>query len=232
MLFSDLKVANLINSKFEPCWQSVRPVPMVRIDFGNGMQVVRTLHGNIATYVCAPDGQVLDILPGIYAPEPYQRALASFALLPGYLVTPDSSGGPSVRLVKYHETQARLLAEDGVAGQIVASPMDQTKLLVEGRIKYLLSRSAALERTSDGKPPAEMSASELANWSALVEDTRVNERVRRLTIHEKLAACGPVRPDGIKKWLYKEVLHADLDDPYLGLGPTLFASYPFADGHR
>jgi hypothetical protein len=32
----------------------------------------------------------------------------------------------------------------------------------------------------------------------------------------------------VTKKLYKEVLHADLDDPYLGLGPTLFAGYPFA----
>ena len=36
------------------------------------------------------------------------------------------------------------------------------------------------------------------------------------------------QPAALTKWLYKEVLHADLDDPYLGLGPALFASYPFA----
>jgi hypothetical protein len=28
--------------------------------------------------------------------------------------------------------------------------------------------------------------------------------------------------------MYKEVLNADLDDPYLGLGRVLFANYPFA----
>ena len=37
-----------------------------------------------------------------------------------------------------------------------------------------------------------------------------------------------VAPGGITKWLYREVLHADLDDPYLGLGDLLFANYPFA----
>jgi hypothetical protein len=31
------------------------------------------------------------------------------------------------------------------------------------------------------------------------------------------------------KWLYKEVLHLDLDDPYLGLQTTLFDGYPFDD---
>ena len=30
------------------------------------------------------------------------------------------------------------------------------------------------------------------------------------------------------RWLDREVLHADLDDPYLGLGKILFDTYPFA----
>jgi hypothetical protein len=37
-----------------------------------------------------------------------------------------------------------------------------------------------------------------------------------------------VQPAAVMKRLYKDVLHADLDDPYLGLGPTLFANYAFA----
>ena len=37
--------------------------------------MTRTLHGNIATYVCTADGQVLDILPGIYAADAYQAKL-------------------------------------------------------------------------------------------------------------------------------------------------------------
>jgi hypothetical protein len=38
----------------------------------------------------------------------------------------------------------------------------------------------------------------------------------------------------VTKLVYKEVLHVDLDDPYLGLGEVLFATYPFAkeDGGR
>ena len=39
---------------------------------------------------------------------------------------------------------------------------------------------------------------------------------------------GMVRPEKVLKPIYKDVLHADLDDPYLGLGKELFASYPFA----
>jgi hypothetical protein len=72
------------------------------------------------------------------------------------------------------------------------------------------------------------SKEESANWNLLSEDTRLNETVRRRQIHEMLANAGLVKPDQVKKRIYKEVLHADLEDPYLGLGNLLFANYPFA----
>src|SRR5262245_46414519 len=53
----------------------VRPAPIIRIDFGNDTVVTRTLHGNVASHVCFVDGQVLDILPGIYTPAVYAAAL-------------------------------------------------------------------------------------------------------------------------------------------------------------
>ena len=75
-------------------------------------------------------------------------------------------------------------------------------------------------------------AASLAAWPVLALDSRVNELLRRRTIHEHLARRGAVRPDDIKSWLFKEVLHADIDDPLLGLGPLLNASYPFAEEDR
>jgi hypothetical protein len=39
----------------------------------------------------------------------------------------------------------------------------------------------------------------------------------------------PVTPDAISKWLYREVLGTDLDDPYLGLKDVLFKNYPFVE---
>ena len=75
MLFSNEVVAQYINENFEPTWESVRPVPQVTIDFGNGKVIRRTLHGNVATYACAADGRVLDVLPGIYEPRTYVARL-------------------------------------------------------------------------------------------------------------------------------------------------------------
>ena len=84
MLFSQESVASFVNENFEPTWETVRPVPIVRIDFGNGTVVTRTLHGNIATYVCTADGQVLDLLAGIYTPAVYVQRLQQFRLLANY----------------------------------------------------------------------------------------------------------------------------------------------------
>jgi hypothetical protein len=68
-----------------------------------------------------------------------------------------------------------------------------------------------------------------ATGQLLETDSHFNETVRRQQIHTYLAQAGPVTPPDLTKWLYRDVLHSDLDDPYLGLGETLFSSYPFPE---
>jgi hypothetical protein len=202
VLFSNKQISDYINNNFEPVWQTVRPVPIVHIDFGNGKVLTRTLHGNIATYLCNDAGQVLDILPGIYQPVAYMDRLQQFKMLANYAGKATTGEQLAYRLVSYHKTMAKQLAQT-VAG-------------------------SSSEAGSTGTPNLNSSA-ELANWKALIEDTRVNETDRRGQIHTMLAVAKLTSPRAVTKWLYKEVLHADLDDPYLGLGPTLFASYPFKE---
>ena len=95
------------------------------------------------------------------------------------------------------------------------------QLVAGGRSNRGVDRAA---RATPPAPPAE----KLAGWKELAEDTRINETVRRRLTHEKLAGGGRVEPQDITKWLYKEVLKADLDDPHLGLGDILNRQYPFA----
>jgi hypothetical protein len=99
-LFSREDVARVVNRDFEAAWESVRPVPIIRIDFGNGRVVIRTLHGNVASHVCAPDGQVLDILPGIYTPAVYAAALGQLHTLAGTIGQP--GGARQDRLRGFH----------------------------------------------------------------------------------------------------------------------------------
>ena len=73
MLLSNPQVVQLLNTQFVPYWESVRPVPKVTIDFGNGHKMQRTLMGNTVMYLCLPNAQVVDALPGVYTPEDFLR---------------------------------------------------------------------------------------------------------------------------------------------------------------
>ncbi len=231
-MFSNDQVAGFIQRNFEAVWESVRPVPLVQIDFGGGTKIIRTLHGNIATYLCNADGQVLDILPGIYTPNQYVQSLSQFQMLAGYL-TQRSLQTPETRLQNYHRAQAEALKNHQPLPQLVRSPYI-SKMAIENPIKLVLASAAgnALINEATVSPPLaklKLDTEDLANWKLLAEDTRINESQRRRQIHELLAGKVNVRPTDVTKWLYREVLHADLDDPYLGLGSVLFANYPFKD---
>lgn len=200
MLFSNTKVSSFINDHFEPVWETVRAVPTVTIDFGGGKVVKRTLHGNIATYVCTADGYVVDLLPGIYEPNTYVARLADLADLADRQSKISADPAQTKQALSAYHQNAVASAAYGAGSAVYSEPA-------------LLARADAATEQVAG----------------LSKDTVLNETARRRLIHAKLASSGLVKPDDIKHWLYKVVLHADLDDPYLGLGPTLFAAYPFHD---
>jgi hypothetical protein len=234
-LFSREEVAAVVNRDFEAAWESVRPVPVVRIDFGNGHVVTRTLHGNIATHVCAADGQLVDILPGIYTPAVYVAALDPMGRLAASL--PQVDGPRQDRLRDYHRERARLLrsrperivypratvVQRAQPGNARAPRADRGKGVIERRTEQIVVQAPAGARSPRPRP-----GQDLAEWQALAADTWLNETERRLLIHERLAA-GAVRPEQIKRWLYRDVLHADLDDPYLGLGDTVLGDDIFRE---
>jgi hypothetical protein len=227
-LFSQDSVADFINANFEPAWESVRPVPVVRIDFGNGTVLTRTLHGNILTSVCTPDGQVLDALPGIYTEAAYLDRLDQFRLLARYVgARPAEQRAALVH--DYHVRQAEALKKTETPERFALKNRvaPYTKAAIERPVEVVLQTPAAPAASpKEDKAPA--AVEDVGRWKELAEDTALNESTRRLQIHGLLAAAGLVAPEKVTRPIYKEVLHADLDDPYLGLGKVLFDSYPFA----
>jgi hypothetical protein len=235
VLFSNREVAASINRWFEPVWESVRDVPTVSVDFGHGVTVTRTLHGNIATCVCDSHGEVLDILPGIYEPLTYISRLDQLRLLANYAQQP---GSTKDRLRVYHQGQAAALRQKQPAPRFV-NTAGMTKAAIERSTFAVLV--PGFPDAPQPKSSSSLSATATAGrelgidqdlWSRLIEDTRINERQRRLQIHHKLVSAQGVHPAELTHWLYREVLHSDLDDPYLGLGNVLFGNYPFAREER
>jgi hypothetical protein len=72
-LYSNKVAGDFLRTNFILHWQSVRPVPRVTIDFGDGRKLERTLTGNSAHYVLTSDGQPLDVLPGLYSPLAFRQ---------------------------------------------------------------------------------------------------------------------------------------------------------------
>ena len=74
-LYSNLDISNKLRKEFVLHWQSVRPVPKITIDFGDGRTLERTITGNSAHYLLDQTGQPLDCLPGLYGPGEFSKWL-------------------------------------------------------------------------------------------------------------------------------------------------------------
>jgi hypothetical protein len=75
-LYANEEVGKALRERFVLHWQSVRPVPRVTIDFGDGRKLQRTLTGNSIHYVLDADGRVIDALPGLYGPKAFLRGIS------------------------------------------------------------------------------------------------------------------------------------------------------------
>lgn len=74
-LYANQDVSRFLRERFILYWSSERPVPRVTIDYGDGRKLVRTTTGNSAHYILDEAGNVLDVLPGLYAPAAFLREL-------------------------------------------------------------------------------------------------------------------------------------------------------------
>ncbi|HJT67177.1 MAG TPA: hypothetical protein VJ749_12025 [Pyrinomonadaceae bacterium] len=75
VLYSNAEVAAALRERFVLHWQTVRPVPLITIDFGDGRKLERTITGNSIHYVLDTAGQPIEALPGLYGPKAFLRGL-------------------------------------------------------------------------------------------------------------------------------------------------------------
>ena len=109
--YSNKEISDYLRDNFVLHWQSVRPVPRVTIDFGDGRKLERTLTGNSAHYVLASDGTPLDVLPGLYGPQKFLQWLqATRNLESSYRHIAQARPAPGPRwaqLLKQYHSQRR-----------------------------------------------------------------------------------------------------------------------------
>ena len=116
-LYANQDVSRFLRERFILYWSSERPVPHVTIDYGDGRRLERTATGNSAHYILDENGNLLDVLPGLYAPTVFVRELErSLALAAS--VRGKSDDERAKLLVDYHEQRVIAANRDweGLAG--------------------------------------------------------------------------------------------------------------------
>ncbi len=74
-LYSNEVISAILRNRFILHWESVRPVPVITIDMGDGRKIVRTITGNSIHYILDSQGRVVDALPGLYGADKFLREL-------------------------------------------------------------------------------------------------------------------------------------------------------------
>lgn len=75
VLYPNAQIRDILRNRFVLHWKSVRPVPRVTVDFGDGRKLERTVTGNSIHYILDSDGRLVDALPGLFGPAAFQRWL-------------------------------------------------------------------------------------------------------------------------------------------------------------
>jgi hypothetical protein len=110
-LYPNSEINEVLRNQFVLHWQSVRPVPRVTIDYGDGRKLERTITGNSAHYVLAPDGEPVEALPGLFGPKAFARKLRAAAQLNrDYLAAEGAKRKALVRT--YHAQQLEMSLND------------------------------------------------------------------------------------------------------------------------
>jgi hypothetical protein len=111
VLYSNADVSSYLREDYVLHWQSVRPVPTVTIDFGDGRKLERTLTGNSIHYILDAEGRPIDALPGLYGPKAFQcRLINAEGIFHTIHGKPDHYREPL--LMSYHRNQHRKIVND------------------------------------------------------------------------------------------------------------------------
>jgi hypothetical protein len=148
-LYTNKEIGDYLRDHYVLHWQSVRPVPRVTIDFGDGRKLERTITGNSAHYLLDASGRPLDVLPGLYSPAAFLSWLTRDISLHEFYSTAGDADR-DLRLAQFHESCARQLDFE-LQAQLMAAAPEQ----LPGIPKKAPTALAASVR-AESKSPAEV----------------------------------------------------------------------------
>jgi hypothetical protein len=118
-LYANKEVSAYLRQNYVLHWKSVRPVPKLTIDMGDGRKIERTITGNSIHYVLNADGVVLDAVPGLYGPSTFVNTLRKSDDLAKFAVS-ESSGREWLGYSEYHRNAAEAIQRTWLAEAVRA----------------------------------------------------------------------------------------------------------------
>jgi len=230
MLYSDPAISSILRERYILYWHSVRPVPHVTIDMGDGRKIRQTITGNSIHYLLDADGTVLDGLPGLSSPQAFRAQLEEWLRL------------DRAKLREYHIARAavayelamnRPAAKDAAMRAMSKSAIERPLLQaltgerlpdpeLEVTIENIAFHPASLALMRTKQPLTDELMKNLRRSVAL--DTLLNRELHGI-IHEWFA-LGQVKDlASLNERVYAELFLTPSDDPWLGLKPSsIFAA--------
>ena len=148
LLYPNAEISKYLREHYVLHWQSVRPAPKVTIDFGDGRKIERTLTGNSIHYVLAPDGRVIDALPGLYGPQKFFDFIKNTRLVSLSVLASGSITAPESREKTLRDHRAR-----------VYRSLAQEINLANNQLQLKFDPKKPARRTFEPMPPAIIAAS-------------------------------------------------------------------------
>jgi hypothetical protein len=132
-LYANKEISDYLRDNFILHWQSVRPVPRVTVDFGDGRKLERTITGNSAHYILDAAGQPIDALPGLYGPQAFRAWLVRTKEFADRLAPISSELGRFTLMQEYHTHRGLVIDEElrndlaAVAPELLTPPSEPQK---------------------------------------------------------------------------------------------------------
>ncbi len=250
-LYANKDVSRVLRERFVLHWQSVRPVPTVTIDFGDGRKLVHTVTGNSVHYVLTADGQSLDAIPGLYGPSAFLRCLEQADEFAQAIMASDTDA--TSRVADYHARQSAELQRawqsdleklglSGAGGREEMPRCEDADEKIWGRVAELHANDARLDVASRNliasHHPRAATAARVASSKLVIEapmvrlirelqgtialDTVRNEYLLHRRIHDWFAGRPITDVRSLNNRVYAELFLTPSSDPWLGLLPDAY----------
>lgn len=154
VLYADAQLSQYLRDSFVLHWESVRPVPRITIDYGDGRVIERTITGNSIHYVTTPDGGVIDAIPGVYSAKAFRQRIEAAWLASFFMTSRHSNNLTSHHRAALEDLGRRFrgdLAAAGVEFSMVADPAASAPVV--GVVSVPIAIAAA--RVASGKKRVE-----------------------------------------------------------------------------